>query len=306
MALWSGVLLGDMTRYGENGGIQESSSCRFLSFTSANAKTEGYIEGAMRNLKQEDFPGKRRLRADVFVLQNYERIRRRERNYGDGLHVYLKKQKKRRYEKRTKNIAESNNESDSDLPEMTYHTSQERWGKKDPETPKQNPKLGRYQQSPSIPLSVTPNLKKNKSKSKTLLDKTDRDATLMRSSPGKRKFMSDMTYKQNEADSTYSKVAVTKMKIDDLAENKHEDVQVIKKDKYVTKHTLIHVEEKEAKIKRKKRLSKAKESRRSKMDRMDVERNGRVQHKKHERGKNNAKRTTMSQGGSNSQLNKSK
>ena len=90
MPLWSGVLLGRLERYQEDLGANErgklDSFNQFLSFSSANAKSEWYIEGAMRNLKQEDFPGKKHLRADTFVSENYTRIRRRLRDYGDRLH----------------------------------------------------------------------------------------------------------------------------------------------------------------------------------------------------------------------------
>ena len=42
----------------------------------------------------------------------------------------------------------------------SYHTSQETWGKKEPPgTPKTNAKIGQFQQSPSIPLSETPDIK---------------------------------------------------------------------------------------------------------------------------------------------------
>ena len=45
-----------------------------------------------------------------------------------------------------------------------YSNARETWGKKDPNTPKRNPKLGQFQQSPSVPLSKTPDIKKkNKS-----------------------------------------------------------------------------------------------------------------------------------------------
>ena len=69
MPLWSGVLLGRLERYRDdcNEKRQIRSLNQFLSFSSVNAKTEGYIEGAMRNLKQEDFTGRKRLRADTFV-----------------------------------------------------------------------------------------------------------------------------------------------------------------------------------------------------------------------------------------------
>ena len=85
MPLWSGVLLGSLDRY-----IDESSSeydtfddYPYLSFKLENARTEDYIEGMMRNLRQEDFPGRRRLRADAFVLENYSRIRRRLNDFSD-------------------------------------------------------------------------------------------------------------------------------------------------------------------------------------------------------------------------------
>ena len=44
--------------------------------------------------------------------------------------------------------------------EENYHNAQGKWGKKDPETPR----LGQFQQSPTIPLSTNPDLKKKKAK----------------------------------------------------------------------------------------------------------------------------------------------
>ena len=77
MPLWSGVLLASLDRYVDESLSEYDSldNYPYLSFKSENARTEGYIEGMMRNLKQEDFPGRRRLRADVFVLENCPRIR---------------------------------------------------------------------------------------------------------------------------------------------------------------------------------------------------------------------------------------
>ena len=72
--MWSGVLLGSLERYKENRvpkSQNPETKHHFLSFTSANSKTEGYVEGVMRNLKQEDFLGRKYLRADVFVSENY-------------------------------------------------------------------------------------------------------------------------------------------------------------------------------------------------------------------------------------------
>ena len=78
MPLWSGVLLGNLERYQTNSSQNETqeNTPLFLSFSSENSKSEGFIKSAMRNLKQEDFPGRKRLRADVFVHENYDRIRR--------------------------------------------------------------------------------------------------------------------------------------------------------------------------------------------------------------------------------------
>lgn len=245
MPLWSGVLLGSLDRY-----IDESLSeydnlddYPYLSFKSANARTEGYIEGMMRNLKQEDFPGRRRLRADAFVLENYPRIRRRLNDFSDRIvSKKTKKQKDRASKaKKAQNSSEkvkiihvdkhpdasqsikskptkkeSNNtkevesnsgvckagqtrnqsqlngskdfkpcckesveriptkvdtcfNDDKDNAKVTsvidvdeYSNAQETWGKKDPATPKRNPKIGQFQQSPSVPLSKTPDIKKKK------------------------------------------------------------------------------------------------------------------------------------------------
>jgi hypothetical protein len=77
MPLWSGVLLGSLDRYicHSPSEYDNLDDYPYLSFKSASARTEGYIEGMMRNLKQEDFPGRRRLRPDIFVFENYPRIR---------------------------------------------------------------------------------------------------------------------------------------------------------------------------------------------------------------------------------------
>jgi hypothetical protein len=45
--------------------------------------------------------------------------------------------------------------------------AQEKLGKKDPETPKQNPRIGQFQQFPTIPLSTKPDFEKSKSKRST-------------------------------------------------------------------------------------------------------------------------------------------
>ncbi len=175
MPLWSGVLLGRLERYQEDLGANErgklDSFNQFLSFSSANAKSEGYIEGAMRNLKEEDFPGKKHLRADTFVSENYTRIRRRLRDYGDRLHGCIILKVKRTYQKKTKkedgcDSPSSTVESISSL-EENYHDAHEKWGKKDPETPKQNPKLGQFQQSPMVPLSKNPDFKTRRADKKT-------------------------------------------------------------------------------------------------------------------------------------------
>ena len=230
MPLWSGVLLGSLDRY-----VDESLSeydnldnYPYLSFKSENARTEGYIEGMMRNLKQEDFPGRRRLRADAFVLENYPRIRRRLNDFSDRI---VSKKTKRQKDRANKAKAaqnssaekeeilhvdkdpikseprknDLNNTRDSDTKDDEtmkdaqlngskdfkpcykesveriptevdtcfndgkddakvtsvidvdeYSNARETWGKKDPNTPKRNPKLGQFQQSPSVPLSKTP------------------------------------------------------------------------------------------------------------------------------------------------------
>ena len=167
MPLWSGVLLGRLDRYREEPCTTKKREVNnFLSFSSANTKSEGYIEGAMRNLKQEDFSRRKRLRADTFVYENYSRIRRRLCDYGDRLHSRLKPKRKRAYKEK-----EKKEDSDGNLSRQlkasvhkrkNYHDAQEKWGKKDPETPKHNPRLGQFQQSPKIPLSSKPDFKKGK------------------------------------------------------------------------------------------------------------------------------------------------
>ncbi len=167
MPLWSGVLLGSLNRYNkmEISKSQEEklvSDEAFLSYKSANAKSEGYIEGVMRQLKQEDFPGKKRMRADAFALENYERIRRRLNDFGDRIHTALKPKPKRQYRKRKPNVDNSISPREKKLKKDgndDYHTVEETWGKKDPSTPKTNPKLGQFQQSPKVPFSGSPTIK---------------------------------------------------------------------------------------------------------------------------------------------------
>ena len=139
MALWSGVLPGSLERYRENSGRKPQNlktTQPFLSFSSANSKTEGYIEGAMRNLKQEDFLGCKHLRPDAFVLENYRQIQRRIIDYLDRLDTCKKPKMKRPYTKKKReadppslvNSAESSEDKD-----QNYHNVEETWGKNDPE-----------------------------------------------------------------------------------------------------------------------------------------------------------------------------
>ncbi len=98
----------------------------------------------MRNIKQENFPGKKRLRADTFVSENCSRIRRRLRDFGDRLHSHTNPKKKRTYEKETIKGDSNDNlpktvESVSSL-EESYHAAEEKWGKTESEMPKQNPR----------------------------------------------------------------------------------------------------------------------------------------------------------------------
>ena len=84
------------------------------------------------------------------------------RDYADRLHGRMFLKKKRKYKKKTQKDGEKNLNSvakSSSISEENYHNAQEKWGKKDPETPKLNPRLGQFQQSPTIPLSTNPEKK---------------------------------------------------------------------------------------------------------------------------------------------------
>ena len=127
---------------------------RFLSFLSANSKTEGYIEGVMRNIKQDDFHAQKHLRVDAFVLENYEWIRR-IMGYFDRLDTCTYQKRKRSYrQKKNGNQNPVSSKGDNkELQDQHYRNSEEKWGKRDPETAKLNPTLGQFQKSPKIPLS---------------------------------------------------------------------------------------------------------------------------------------------------------
>ena len=165
--------MGSLERFKKTGNIKAQekkpkSDETFLSYKLANAKSEGYIEGVMQQLKQEDFPGKKRMRADAFALENYERIRRRLNDFGDRIHTALNPKPKRQYRKRKLNVEVSSYSKDKrkKMEENDdYHTVEEKWGKRDPSTPKTNPKLGQFQQSPKVPFSDSPTVKKEKKNS---------------------------------------------------------------------------------------------------------------------------------------------
>ena len=136
------------------------------------------------------------------------------RDYGDRLHTRLISKTKRAYNKKTKKHNEVDNlyariGSRSSL-EENYHDAQEKLGKKDPETPKQNPKFGQFQQSPTIPLSEAPDFKKPKPKRKadSSLPKTRcskaNDTTNSSDKTGKK--LAGMTNKlENDTSSTSNK-----------------------------------------------------------------------------------------------------
>ena len=102
MPLVSGILLGKLEKYQSKSSQNKihDDETLFLSFSPANSKSEGCMESTMRNLKQEDFAGRKCLRADVFVHENYDRIRRCKQNYADRLDIHLLPQKKRKYQKK--------------------------------------------------------------------------------------------------------------------------------------------------------------------------------------------------------------
>ena len=142
MPLWSGVLLGNLEKYQTNSSQNETQENTPLFFSFFIRKFE--IRGIHRKC-HENFPGRKRLRADVFVHENYDRIRRRERNYADHLHTYLLPQKKRKYQKKKSGIESDEANSGATSEEKSFHEAEEKWGEKDPETPKLNPKIGQYQ-----------------------------------------------------------------------------------------------------------------------------------------------------------------
>ncbi len=106
MPLWSGLLLGSLNQYNKMEILKSQeekliSDEAFLSYKTANAKWKGYIEGVMRQLKQEDVLGKKQMRADA--LENYEHIRRQLNDFGDRIHTTLKP----KYRKRKPNVDNS-------------------------------------------------------------------------------------------------------------------------------------------------------------------------------------------------------
>ena len=173
MPLWSDILLGSQERFNKTGNIKAqekkpNSDETFLSYKSANAKPGGYIEGVMRLLKQEDFPGKKRMRADAFASENYERIQRCLNDFGDRIHTALNPKPKRQYRKRKLNVEVSSYSKDKrkKMEENDdYHTVEETCGKRDPSTAKTNHRLGQFQQSPKVPFSDSPTVKKEKKNS---------------------------------------------------------------------------------------------------------------------------------------------
>jgi hypothetical protein len=186
MALWSGVMLGSLQRYSGNSEANPKKLVTghpYLSFSSANSKTEGYIEGVMRNLKQEDFHARKHLRPDAFVLENYDRIRRRIVDYSDRLDACRLPKQKRSYRQKKKENDNPNlvtNKDDISQLQEQYRNAEEKWGKKEPETPKLNPRLGQFQQSPKFPLSEQPDLKDKSRGKKKINDDKEKSRTVRR------------------------------------------------------------------------------------------------------------------------------
>ena len=121
----------------------------------------------MRNLKQEDFPYRKRLWAYTFFHKNYSQIRRRLHDNADKIAWLYVSQKKR--QKDSENDLNSVAEISSTL-EENYHNAQGKWGKKRSRDTKTESKTssGQFQQSPTIHLSTNPNLKKKKSEKECL------------------------------------------------------------------------------------------------------------------------------------------
>ncbi|CAB4021708.1 ubiquitin carboxyl-terminal hydrolase 8 isoform X3, partial [Paramuricea clavata] len=260
----------------------------------------------MRNLKQDDFPGRSRLRPDAFVLENYQRIRRRGNDYGDRIaskrgqkrkksneriestrrdvkkqKVNGNKRKENKFEakerreqfskpatnpavkvkdlsnsdedaeteknystkqkvngnKKKKNKFEakerreqfskpatnpavkvkdlSNSDEDAET-EKNYSTVQETWGKKDALTPKQNPKISQFQQSPTMSLS-----KKNNER----IESTRRDVKKQKVNGNKKK---ENKFEAKERREQFSKPATNPaVKVKDLS-NSDEDAETEK------------------------------------------------------------------------------
>ena len=178
MPLWSSVLLGSLDRYSRTPGTStDDKDSKYMSYLSANNKSEGYVEGAMKQLKQEDFGGLKRLRVDEFVSENYKRIRRRLNHFADKMHINLYKRRKPKRAKDSKE--ETTKQADeieegvydqisesSGLENPDYNEAEETWSKRSMPTPTKDPKVGQFQQSPAVSLSNTPDPKFTKSKAK--------------------------------------------------------------------------------------------------------------------------------------------
>ncbi len=93
---------------------------------------------------------------------------------------------KRKYEKNTKDDESDIFNSSDTSEEKSFHEAAETWRKKDMETPKRNPKLGLYQQSPTIPLSETPDLKKAKNRERSRTNSADQTDTWKKNQGTKR------------------------------------------------------------------------------------------------------------------------
>ena len=141
---------------------------------------------------------------------------RRIIDYSDRLDTYRNKKKKRSYKQEKKEDSNQNPGSsegrNNDVKEQHYRNSEEKWGKRDPETPKSNPKLGQFQQSPKIPLSEQPDLKTKSSAKK----KKNNNHEKLQTFPRKRKSpVVDTTHgkpdeKQNKTSTISEKVKIKK------------------------------------------------------------------------------------------------
>ena len=156
MPLWSGVLVGRLDHYKEDSSRNKKETRDPVNKFLANAKSEGYIEGAMRRL----WRNKKTLQEenDLELMHLYQKIILESEGVyvimlTDYIVVFIPKRRERTKRNQTTKIATFQAQLRASVQKKRSTMMFKKNGVR---------KIQQFQQSPTVPLSATPDLKSKK------------------------------------------------------------------------------------------------------------------------------------------------